>query len=130
MIQYLPPPTLTPRQIWGALAAGCVPIYMGSSNIRDMLPEPGAAIVYGPGGDVQTPAELDALMHRVGSDKALFEGYMAWKKKPVCGPGAAGKGILTECPLLQHNTVPLLQLGSDMPTVTMPCPCPCHSSMS
>jgi hypothetical protein len=58
-------------------------VYLGTPNIRDLVPDPGSVIVYGPGGDVNSPQELDALMHKIGSDKALYDSYLAWKTKPV-----------------------------------------------
>lgn len=72
------------EKMWDGLAAGCVPIYMGSASARQFAPDGRALIIYDPkgGGDAATPAELDALMHRIGSDKAAYEAMLAWKAVP------------------------------------------------
>lgn len=79
-------------QLWEALAAGCIPVYMGSPDVRERLPDPRAAIVYDPagGGDAATPAELDALMQRVGSSSEEFAARQAWRAKQ---PGELAQGF-------------------------------------
>jgi hypothetical protein len=64
------------EKVLDALRAGCIPIYLGAPNVRSFLPVPWAAIMYGPSGNATTPAELDALMDRVGRDKALYESLL------------------------------------------------------
>jgi hypothetical protein len=71
------------EKVMDSLRAGCVPIYLGAPNVRAFLPVPWAVIMYGPGGNATTPAELDALMERVGRDKELYESLLAWKNMPV-----------------------------------------------
>merc|ERR1712157_78501 len=34
------------EKIWHALEAGCVPIYYGSSNIKEIIPDPNAILLY------------------------------------------------------------------------------------
>lgn len=78
------------EKVWDALVAGCVPIYMGSPTVRSILPDPAGVIVYGPGGNASTVEELDALVHRIGNDKAAYERLVAWKHKPVRADDACG----------------------------------------
>jgi hypothetical protein len=68
-----------------AALAGCVPIYKGSPNILDIMPEPQAVIVYGPGGNASTVQELDALVADISADRSRYERMLAWKRKPVSG---------------------------------------------
>eukprot|EP00879_Flechtneria_rotunda_P008736 GHRR01009150.1.p1 GENE.GHRR01009150.1~~GHRR01009150.1.p1 ORF type:complete len:719 (+),score=143.14 GHRR01009150.1:255-2411(+) len=73
------------EKVWDALAAGCVPVYMGSRSALQMIPDATAVIVYDPKGrgNVSTTAELDKLMHQIGSDKERYESMLAWKHRQV-----------------------------------------------
>lgn len=33
------------EKIWDGLLAGCIPVYLGSSSVRDMLPDPNSFIM-------------------------------------------------------------------------------------
>eukprot|EP00882_Tetradesmus_deserticola_P025221 GHRQ01027685.1.p2 GENE.GHRQ01027685.1~~GHRQ01027685.1.p2 ORF type:complete len:103 (+),score=24.27 GHRQ01027685.1:251-559(+) len=63
--------------------AGCVPIYRGSPNVLDIMPEPQAVILYGPGGNASTVQQLDALLADISADRSRYEAMLAWKHKPV-----------------------------------------------
>lgn len=75
------------EKIWDGLAAGCVPIYLGSNSIGSYVPDPKGIIVYDPKGkgNASTPEELDALLHSIGSNKTRYEEMVAWKSKKVHG---------------------------------------------
>lgn len=84
------------EKVWDGLAAGCVPVYMGSSSALDMIPDRRGIILYDPAGkgNASTPTELDALMHEIGSDKARYEAMVAWKhKKPEEQPSELFKQL-------------------------------------
>ncbi|GBF95372.1 glycosyltransferase [Raphidocelis subcapitata] len=71
------------EKLWDGLVAGCVPIYHGTHAWADIVPDPSAVVVYGAGGNASSVAELDALLDRVGSDKAAYERLLEWKRKPL-----------------------------------------------
>jgi len=71
------------EKVWDALAMGCVPRLVGSSTILKVVPDRQSVIFYGPGGNATTVEELDALVHRIGTDKALWERMVAWKARPL-----------------------------------------------
>lgn len=97
------------EKIWDALSSGCVPIYKGSSNILDIMPEPQAVIIYGQGGNASTVAELDALVADIMADRSRYERMLAWKHKPLhqLSPGyqryhAMLQGGTNECRMCAH----------------------------
>jgi hypothetical protein len=68
------------EKIWDALAAGCVPLYLGAPNARaDFLPTPDCAIMV---EDYPTVEALAAEIKRVLTDRAAFEEYTAWRLLP------------------------------------------------
>lgn len=76
----------TTEKIWESLAAGCVPIYMGNSRTRHIVPDPNSFIMYDPSGKsghASTPEQLNDVLHEIGSDKARYEAMMAWKHRKL-----------------------------------------------
>lgn len=73
------------EKVWDALAAGCVPIYMGSATALDQIPDRSSVIMYDSKGkgNVSTPQELDDLMHEIGSSKDKYETMLSWKYTKV-----------------------------------------------
>lgn len=63
------------EKLWGALAAGTVPIYYGAPNIRDHVPA-GSIIV---AADFDTPRALGEYLAKVASDKTLYEKFHEWR---------------------------------------------------
>eukprot|EP00878_Enallax_costatus_P029156 GHUV01031589.1.p1 GENE.GHUV01031589.1~~GHUV01031589.1.p1 ORF type:complete len:254 (+),score=17.22 GHUV01031589.1:454-1215(+) len=71
------------EKIWDALAAGCVPIYLGSLAYRDIVPDPHGVILYGPSGNASSVKELDELLDQLGSDEYLYNRLIRWKHQPI-----------------------------------------------
>ncbi|WIA21264.1 hypothetical protein OEZ85_000499 [Tetradesmus obliquus] len=73
------------EKLWDGLAAGCVPIYLGSPSALQMAPDGSSIIMYDPKGkgSASTVEQLDALMHEIGSNKERYEKMLAWKHKKV-----------------------------------------------
>uniref|UniRef100_A0A383W9Z5 Fucosyltransferase n=1 Tax=Tetradesmus obliquus TaxID=3088 RepID=A0A383W9Z5_TETOB len=73
------------EKLWDGLAAGCVPIYLGSPSALQMAPDASSIIMYDPKGkgNASTVEQLDALMHEIGSNKERYEKMLAWKHKKV-----------------------------------------------
>jgi hypothetical protein len=74
--------------------AGCVPIYKGSPNILDIMPEPQAVILYGEGGNASTVQQLDALVADIMADRSRYERMLAWKHKPVSSGNCMSEAYL------------------------------------
>lgn len=73
------------EKIWDGLRSGCIPVYLGSNSVRDVVPDPGSFVMFDPsgGGDASTPEELDALLHQIGSDRQRYESMTAWRYRKV-----------------------------------------------
>ena len=68
--------------MWGALEAGCLPIYMGAPNIiEDFMPDPKAIIVYDP--DTMTPKSLAERLEIIAANDTLYDEHMAWRGKKL-----------------------------------------------
>jgi hypothetical protein len=70
-----------------AYEAGCVPIYMGAPNvIADFAPSKDSLIlVHDYVKDLNNENEIIGLANVIKkalTDKATFDGYMAWRKRP------------------------------------------------
>ncbi len=66
--------------MWDCLSSGAVPVYFGAPNVADHLPGGRGSVVMV--ADFATPADLAAELRRIGSDKAVWEGYRAWVHAP------------------------------------------------
>ncbi|KAF6258523.1 hypothetical protein COO60DRAFT_1691955 [Scenedesmus sp. NREL 46B-D3] len=73
------------EKLWDGLAAGCVPIYLGTPSALNMAPDASSVIVFDPQGkgNASTVEQLDALMHEIGSSKGRYEKMLAWKHRKV-----------------------------------------------
>ncbi|KAJ3405977.1 hypothetical protein CcCBS67573_g02235 [Chytriomyces confervae] len=68
------------EKIWDAYRNGCVPIYMGAPNaVADFLPAEDSVIM----AEKYSAVGLAEEVRRVLASEAAFEGYMAWKKRPL-----------------------------------------------
>jgi Glycosyltransferase family 10 (fucosyltransferase) C-term len=78
-------PDYISEKIWDALAAGCIPIYLGARSARNIVPDATGVIWYDPsgGGDAATPEALAALLAKIGSDQQRYEAMMAWHGRAV-----------------------------------------------
>lgn len=73
------------EKVWDSLMAGCIPIYLGSSTVSSLVPDPSGIIIYDADGkgNVSTPEQLDELLYEIGSNKERYEAMIAWKYKKV-----------------------------------------------
>jgi hypothetical protein len=67
------------EKLWGALAAGTLPVYFGAPNIKEHVPPHSVVIV----DDFASPQDLADHLIRLSKDKALYESYHTWRYKPV-----------------------------------------------
>jgi Glycosyltransferase family 10 (fucosyltransferase) C-term len=67
------------EKLWGALASGTLPVYLGAPNVKDHVP-PNSIIVV---DDFPSTQELATYLIRLTKDKALYESYHAWRSKPI-----------------------------------------------
>ncbi|CAB9518822.1 Glycoprotein 3-alpha-L-fucosyltransferase A [Seminavis robusta] len=67
------------EKLWGALAAGVVPVYLGGDNIQEHVPPHSIINVK----DFKTPKELGQYLKKVSKSKELYESYHAWRKQPL-----------------------------------------------
>jgi hypothetical protein len=67
------------EKLWGALAAGTIPVYLGAPNVAAHVPN--GSIVHA--DDFATPRALGEHLRRVLADRALFDSYHAWRRKPL-----------------------------------------------
>lgn len=68
------------EKAWGALATGCVPVYLGAPNARtEFFPSPKSAIFV---EDYPTVEALAAEVQRVLTDEAAWREYTAWRQLP------------------------------------------------
>ena len=73
---------LYPFQVWQALTAGCLPIYMGAPNIlTDFMPDPKAIIMYDPKS--MTPKGLAEILQRLAANDTLYDEHMSWRSKTL-----------------------------------------------
>lgn len=67
------------EKLWGALAAGTLPVYLGAPNIKDHVPPNSIVVV----DDFPSTKELADYLIRLTKDKALYESYHAWRYQPI-----------------------------------------------
>ena len=67
------------EKLWGALASGTLPVYLGAPNVKDHVP-PNSIIVV---NDFPSTQDLAEYLIRLTKDKALYESYHAWRTKPM-----------------------------------------------
>jgi hypothetical protein len=67
------------EKLWGALAAGTLPVYLGAPNIKDHVPPHSIIVV----DDFPSTQELADYLIRLTKDKALYESYHAWRDQPL-----------------------------------------------
>jgi len=67
------------EKLWGALAAGTLPVYLGAPNVKDHVP-PNSIIVV---DDFPSTKDLADYLIRLTKDKALYESYHTWRYQPI-----------------------------------------------
>lgn len=67
------------EKLWGALAAGTLPVYFGAPNIKDHVPPNSIVVV----DDFATVDDLANYLVRLASDRQLYESYHTWRYQTV-----------------------------------------------
>jgi hypothetical protein len=67
------------EKLWGALAAGTLPVYYGAPNIKDHVPP--HSVVFA--DDFKSPTDLSDYLLRLTKDRPLYESYHTWRSKPM-----------------------------------------------
>lgn len=67
------------EKVYDALAAGCLPIYLGAPNIEDYVPTPDAIIDYAKLGSVEALAEE---LRRLSADNEAYTAHFRWRDQP------------------------------------------------
>ena len=68
------------EKLWGAYAAGSIPVYLGAPNIQRFVPSPDSFVDV---GAYSTPRSLAAHLNAILSHKNIYDGYHAWRKRPL-----------------------------------------------
>jgi hypothetical protein len=66
------------EKLWGPLESGTVPVYYGSPNVKDHVPNNSIIHV----DDFPTTADLAAHLIKVSKNRTMYEEYHAWRTKP------------------------------------------------
>lgn len=66
------------EKVYDALAAGCVPIYMGAANIASYIPQTDGILNV---ADYNSTAALVAELEHLARDRTAYEAKLAWKSK-------------------------------------------------
>lgn len=56
-----------------------MPIYLGTRTVRDMIPQPDAAIYV---DDFESPAKLAEYINLLDHNDALYQRHLEWKTQP------------------------------------------------
>ena len=64
------------EKLWGALAAGTVPVFLGSPNIKEHVPHGSVINTL----DFETPEALGKYLTKVAANQTLYEQYHEWRK--------------------------------------------------
>ena len=72
-------PDYITEKLWGALASGTLPVYLGAPNIKEHVPPHSIIIV----DDFSSAEELVSYLIKVANNESLYNSYHAWRKKPL-----------------------------------------------
>jgi hypothetical protein len=67
------------EKVWGALAAGTLPVYSGASNIKDHVPPHSIVVV----DDFATVEDLARYLGRLANDRNLYQSYHTLRYQPL-----------------------------------------------
>jgi hypothetical protein len=72
-------PDYVTEKLWGTLASGTLPVYLGASNVKDHVP-PNSIIAV---DDFATTQELAQYLAKVAENRTLYESYHSWRENPL-----------------------------------------------
>ena len=67
------------EKLWGTLASGTLPVYLGAPNIRDHVPPHSIIVV----DDFDSPQSLAKYLQQVSENQSLYESYHTWRYQPL-----------------------------------------------
>jgi hypothetical protein len=67
------------EKLWGPLQSGTVPVYYGSPNVKEHVPNNSIIHV----DDFSSTDELAAYLGKVANNRTLYEKYQEWRSKPL-----------------------------------------------
>ncbi|GAB1601209.1 alpha-(1,3)-fucosyltransferase 10-like [Argonauta hians] len=68
------------EKLWRPLMVGTVPVILGSSKVKDFLPDKKSAIII---DDFDTPESLAKYLHFLNENDTEYEKYLQWKKTGI-----------------------------------------------
>lgn len=74
-------PDYITEKLWGAYAAGTIPVYYGAPNIREHIP-PGSAVI---ASDFPDARALARHLLSILSSRSLYRRYHSWRYRPLPG---------------------------------------------
>ena len=73
------------EKLWGALASGTLPVYLGAKNIKEHVPRNSIIVAE----DFKSPQNLADYLIRLTNDKYLYESYHKWRYQTIDDPFAS-----------------------------------------
>jgi hypothetical protein len=67
------------EKLWGALASGTVPVYLGAPNVLDHVPPHSIIFVH----DYSSAQELITYLTTLAYNKTLYDTYHEWRRMPL-----------------------------------------------
>ena len=67
------------EKLWGALASGTLPVYLGAKNIKEHVPKNSIIVA----DDFKSPQNLADYLIRLTNDKDLYESYHEWRYQTI-----------------------------------------------
>ena len=105
------------EKIYDALAAGCLPIYLGAPNIQEFIPSVDGIIDYRVLG---SPEKLAHELRRLSANESAYQEKFQWQKHPESWSKAfkniqarSREGVHTQCQLCQVRPQGITSLTSD-----------------
>ena len=72
------------EKLWEAFSAGCIPIYYGSPNIKDILPHPKSVIVYDDYlNQTDAATAMGNQLKQIMESPDLYDEMVSWRGKPL-----------------------------------------------
>ena len=70
------------EKLWGPLESGVLPVYYGSPNVKEYVPNNSIIVV----DDFATTHDLAVYLHNVVHNQTLYEWHQAWRSQPTLPP--------------------------------------------
>ena len=67
------------EKVWGALASGTLPVYLGAKNVKEHVPRNSIIVAE----DFKSPEDLADYLIQLTNDKDLYESYHKWRHETI-----------------------------------------------